>query len=71
MGKRLTATVGQLIPLHRPARHARSLAQLLAEEPGLQEVIIDGTERRLPGPSDRCSNAAFTAGARSATASRM
>ena len=49
----LTAVVGQLIPLHRPARQARQLAQLLQEQPELQEVIIDGTERRLPRPQHR------------------
>ena len=47
---RLTAVVGQLVPLHQPARRGRDLAQLLADEPDLQEVLIDGTERRLPRP---------------------
>jgi hypothetical protein len=47
---RLTAVVGQLIPLHRPVRQARDLAQLLTEQPELREVIVDGTERRLPRP---------------------
>ena len=49
----LTAVAGQLIPLQRPARQARQLAQLLQEQPELQEVIIDGTERRLPRPQHR------------------
>jgi len=47
---RLTAVVSQLMPLHQPARRGRDLAQLLADEPDLQEVLIDGTERRLPRP---------------------
>lgn len=47
---RLTAVVGQLVQLHQPARRGRDLAQLLADEPDLQEVLIDGTERRLPRP---------------------
>jgi hypothetical protein len=48
--RRLTAVMGQLMELHRPARQARQLRQLLAEEPALEEVLIDGTERRLPRP---------------------
>lgn len=48
--KRLTAAVGQLMALHKPARQARALRQLLEAQPELQEVIIDGTERRLPRP---------------------
>lgn len=48
--KRLTAVVGQMLPLHQPARQGRQLAQLLSEQPELKEVIIDGTERRLPRP---------------------
>ncbi len=51
--RQLTEAVGQLIPLHRPARQARQLAQLLAEQPELQELIIDGTERKLPRPEHR------------------
>jgi hypothetical protein len=47
---RLTAVVGQWVQLHQPARRGRDLAQLLAEKPDLQEVLIDGTERRLPRP---------------------
>lgn len=47
---RLTAAVGRLLPLHKPARAVRDLRALLAREPALQEVIIDGTERRLPRP---------------------
>lgn len=48
--RRLTAAVGRLLPLHKPARSVRDLRALLAREPALQEVIIDGTERRLPRP---------------------
>ena len=48
--RRLTAAVGRLLPLHKPARRVRDLRELLAREPALQEVIIDGTERRLPRP---------------------
>ena len=48
---RLTAAVGRLLPLHKPARRVRDLRDLLAREPALQEVIIDGTERRLPRPT--------------------
>lgn len=46
----LTAAVVQLIQLHKPARRGRELQPLLADEPDLREVIIDGTERRLPRP---------------------
>ena len=49
--RRLTAAVGRLLPLHKPARQVRDLRDLLAREPALQEVIIDGTERRLPRPT--------------------
>ena len=49
--RRLTAAVGQLLPLHKPARAARDVSALLAREPALQEVLIDGTERRLPRPT--------------------
>lgn len=59
---RLTAVVGQLIPLHRPARQARELAQLLAEQPELREVIIDGTERRIPRPEHRGKQQRFYSG---------
>jgi hypothetical protein len=59
---RLTAVVGQLIPLHRPVRQARELAQLLAEQPELREVIIDGTERRLPRPEHRGKQKRFYSG---------
>jgi len=48
---RLSAVVGQLMALHLPARRGRDLQQLLAEEPDLKEVLIDGTERRLPRPA--------------------
>ncbi len=61
-GGRLTAVVGQLIPLHRPVRQARDLAQLLAEQPELREVIIDGTERRLPRPQHRGKQKRFYSG---------
>lgn len=47
---RLTTLVSQLMPLHKPARKARELREVLAAEPDLKEVIIDGTERRLPRP---------------------
>lgn len=59
---RLTAVVGQLLPLHRPARKARQLAQVLAEQPELQELIIDGTERRLPRPQHRGKQKRFYSG---------
>jgi hypothetical protein len=48
--RRLTALAGQLLPLHRPARKARALREILEAEPEINEVIIDGTERRLPRP---------------------
>lgn len=48
--KRLTALVSQVMELHKPARRGRRLHELLAAEPALEEVIIDGTERRLPRP---------------------
>jgi hypothetical protein len=60
--RQLTAVVGQLIPLQRPARQARQLAQLLAQEPELREVIIDGTERRLPRPQHRGKQKRFYSG---------
>ncbi len=60
--RQLTAVVGQLIPLHRPARQARQLAQMLAEQPELCEVIIDGTERRLPRPQHRGKQKRFYSG---------
>jgi len=47
---RLTQAVGGLMPLHKPARKVRELRDLLAREPALKEVIIDGTERRVPRP---------------------
>ena len=58
----LTAVVGELIPLHRPARQARQLAQLLQEQPELREVIIDGTERRLLRPKHRAKQKRFYSG---------
>jgi hypothetical protein len=54
--------VGQLIPLQQPVRQARDLAQLLAEQPELREVIIDGTERRLPRPQHRGKQKRFYSG---------
>ena len=47
---RLTAALSGLLTLHQPARQVRDLRELLAREPALQEVILDGTERRLPRP---------------------
>ena len=44
--ERLTVVSSQLMPLHRPVRQARPLAQLLAEPPQFQELIIAGTERQ-------------------------
>lgn len=58
----LTAVVGQLLPLHRPVRQARQLAQLLAEQPALRELIMDGTERRLPRPQHRGQQKRFYSG---------
>lgn len=58
----LTAVAGQLLPLHRPARQARQLSQLLAEQPELREVIIDGTERKLPRPQHRGRQKRFYSG---------
>jgi hypothetical protein len=60
--RQLTAVVSQLIPLHRPTRQARQLAQLLAEQPEFREVIIDGTERRLPRPQHRGKQKRFYSG---------
>lgn len=57
----LTAVTGQLIPLHNLARQARDLNQLLREEPAL-ELIIDGTERRLPRPQHRGRQKRFYSG---------
>jgi|ERR1041385_3897680 hypothetical protein len=50
--KRLTSAVGSLVELHKPARNGRQLRELLEQQPELQEVIIDGTERRLPRPQN-------------------
>lgn len=58
----LTPLVGQLIPLYRPARQARDLTQLLRDQPELKEVIIDGTERRLPRPQHRGRQKHFYSG---------
>lgn len=60
--RQLTAVVGRLIPLHRPAREARKLEQLLEEQPELREVIIDGTERRVPRPQHRGKQKRFYSG---------
>ena len=51
--RRLTELAGRLLTLHKPARKARDLRALLQAEPALQEMIIDGTERRLPRPTHR------------------
>ena len=48
---RLTEVVGRLMPLHKPARKVRDLRELMAREPALREVIVDGTERRVPRPA--------------------
>jgi len=50
---RLTAQVSRLMPLHKPARRTRDLKELLTREPALNEVLIDGTERRVPRPVHR------------------
>lgn len=60
--RQLTAVVGQLLPLQRPARQARQLAEMLAEQPELREVLIDGTERRLPRPQHRGKQKRFYSG---------
>jgi hypothetical protein len=60
--KRLTALVGQLLPLQRPVRQARQLAELLRDQPELKEIIIDGTERRLPRPQHRGNQKRFYSG---------
>ena len=60
--RQLTAVAGQLIPLHRPTRQARDLSQLLREQPELEELIIDGTERRLPRPQHRGKQKRFYSG---------
>lgn len=60
--RQLTAVVGELIPLQRPARQARQLTQLLEEQPELKELIIDGTERRLPRPQHRGKQKRFYSG---------
>jgi hypothetical protein len=60
--RQLTAVVGQLLPLQRPARQARQLEEMLAAQPELWEVIIDGTERRLPRPQHRGKQKRFYSG---------
>ena len=60
--RQLTPVAGQLIPLHRPARQARDVSQLLQEKPELEELIIDGTERRLPRPQHRGKQKRFYSG---------
>lgn len=60
--RQLTAVAGQLIPLQRPTRQARDLTQLLREQPELEELIIDGTERRLPRPQHRGKQKRFYSG---------
>lgn len=59
---RYTAVMGQLIPLQRLVRQARELAQLLTEQPELREVIMDGTEQRLPRPEHRGKQKRFYSG---------
>ena len=56
------SVAGQLIPLHRPTRQARDLNQLLREQPELEELIIDGTERRLTRPQHRGKQKRFYSG---------
>ena len=51
--RRLTELAGRLLTLHKPARKARDLREMLAAEPALQELILDGTERRLPRPTHK------------------
>ena len=60
--RQLTAVAGQLIPLHRPARQARALNELLQAHPELKELIIDGTERRLLRPQHRGQQKRFYSG---------
>ena len=48
--RRLIRAVGELMPLHQPARKVRELCELIRREPALREVIIDGTERSMPRP---------------------
>src|SRR5258708_34522044 len=60
--RQLTAVVSQIIPLQRPARQARQLAEMLAEHPELLEVIIDGTDRRVPRPQHRGKQKRFYSG---------
>lgn len=50
---RLTPLVSTLLDLHKPARAVGDLHELLAREPDLQEVVVDGTERRIPRPVRR------------------
>ena len=47
---RLTTVAAALMPLHKPARKARGLREILEVQPEIKEVIVDGTERRLPRP---------------------
>ena len=47
---RLTTLAAALMPLHKPARKARALREVLEAQPEIKEVILDGTERRLPRP---------------------
>lgn len=59
---RLTRVVGGLMTLHKPARQVRELRELLAREPALKEVILDGTERRLPRPTQARRQRAYYSG---------
>ena len=63
---RLTELAGQLVPLHKLARRSRDLARPIVEERDLKEVLIDGTERRLPRPQ----HTGWTVVARSVAPSR-
>jgi hypothetical protein len=54
------ARIGQLLPrlqtlmqAELPARHGRDLAEVLAQLPEVQEVLIDGTERPIARPQHK------------------
>ena len=59
---RLTRTVSTLMDLHKPARTVRDPHRLLEQEPALREVIVDGTERRLPRPVHRGRQSHYSSG---------
>src|SRR5258708_24131633 len=50
---RLTAVVGQLIPLNRPVRQARDLAQLPREQTELRGITVDRPRRPAARPQHR------------------